>query len=140
MVEVDVKIRFQGNLKEELKVLDEACKGDRPDPFGHLKYWKCMIALKPYILENEIRRSDVKEIAKKIGFSEDQVVRSLDRFVDKGVLIKNGRKFYSVWKLNYECFPIINFVCVKKNLAHIVRHYLATDPAQNITSQHIMQE
>lgn len=140
MIEVSVEVCFKGSLKEELQALDEACKGDRPDPFGHLKYWKCMLALKPYIIEGEIKRGDVKEIAKKIKFSEDQIVRSLDRFTQKGILIKSGGKFYSVWKLNRERFPTLSFLCVEKKLTHIVRHYLTLGLPQTSACQHITQE
>jgi hypothetical protein len=123
-IDISIEICFEGKIREELEDLDEACEGDRLDTFGHLKYWKCMIKLKPFILEGEIKRSDVKEIAKKIGFSEDQVVRSLDRFVNKGILIKSGSKFHHTWKLNKERLPILYFLCFKKKLTHIVRYYL----------------
>jgi len=139
-VEVCVEILFQGSLKNELQALIESCKGEHPDPFGHLKYWKCMLALIPYVVEGEVKRGYVKDIAKQIGFSEDQVVRSLDRFVDKEVLVKGGIGSYSVWKLDDKRFPIICFLCVKKRLTHIVRHYLALSVTQAEPVLHNIQE
>jgi predicted HTH transcriptional regulator len=139
LFEERTEITFLGDIRKEFKILIEAAKGDRPDRFGHLKYWKCMLELIPYIIEGEVKTEDLKYIAKEIGFSEDQVRRSLDRFVEKGVLEKTGSKFYHVWKLNSKSFPVIYSLCVRKKLVHIVRHYPALDTIQDVICQNIVQ-
>ena len=56
---VETTIRFSGSLSSETDFLIQACKGDHPDRFGHLNYWKCMLALMPFILKNEINMANV---------------------------------------------------------------------------------
>ena len=119
---VSIEFLFNSDIANEMKTIICACKGDRQDRFEHVKFWKCMLELIPYIIRMvEIKRSDVKSIAKQIRFSEDQIVRSLDRFAAKNVLIKNSSRFNSVWKLNTEIFPVLYFLSKQKKLEHIVR-------------------
>jgi hypothetical protein len=128
----EVVITFSQNLQTEIKFLIETCKGDHPDRFGRLNYWKCMLALIPFILERDIPMSNANEIAIKIGFSKDQVVRSLDRFVEKSVLVKEGCASYSLWKLSEDRFPTVYLLCRKRKLTHIVRHHLALNAIQTL--------
>ena len=123
---VEVIVDFQGNLRNEIELLINACKGDKKDRFGHIKYWKCMLALIPFLLEKDITMSDVNEtISQKISFSKDQIVRSLNRFADKKILIRIGKGPHSRWKLNKALFPTLFFLCRTRKLTHIVRHHLA---------------
>lgn len=129
---IEVVLTFSGGIVAEFNLLIHTCRGDNPDRFGRLNYWKCMLALIPFILEEDIPMSNVNEIAKKIGFSKDQVVRSLDRFVDKDILVKEGHGSYSRWELNEELIPTIYFLCRKRKLTHIVRHHLARNAIQTL--------
>ena len=123
---VEIDIGFESNLINEIRLLINACKGDKKDRFGHIKYWKCMLALVPFILEKDITMMDINEtISQKISFSKDQIVRSLDRFADKKVLIRIGKGPYSRWKLNKALFPTLFFLCRTRKLTHIVRRQLA---------------
>jgi len=123
---VEIVIGFESNLINEIRLLINACKGDKKDRFGHIKYWKCMLALIPFILEKDITMMDINEtISQKISFSKDQIVRSLDRFADKKVLIRIGKGPYSRWKLNKALFPTLFFLCRTRKLTHIVRRQLA---------------
>jgi len=123
---VEIVIGFESNLINEIRLLINACKGDKKDRFGHIKYWKCMLALIPFILEKDITMTDVNEtISQKISFSKDQIVRSLNRFADRKVLIRIGKGPYSRWKLNKALFPTLFFLCRTRKLTHIVRRQLA---------------
>ena len=123
---VEIDIGFESNLINEIRLLINACKGDKKDRFGHIKYWKCMLALIPFILEKDITMTDVNEtISQKISFSKDQIVRSLNRFADRKVLIRIGKGPYSRWKLNKALFPTLFFLCRTRKLTHIVRRQLA---------------
>ena len=124
-VMIEVALTLSAGIVDEFQLLVNACKGDKRDRFGHIKYWKCMLALIPFILRKDIAKSDTNVIAKKIGFSRSQVDRSLDKFVDKGILIKQGSGSYSLYKLNRESIPAIYFFCRKKMLTHIVRYDLS---------------
>ena len=130
---IEVTLNFQTSLSVEIASLLEASKGDNPDRFGHIKYWKCMLALIPVLLKKDVSMSDINVIAKEIGFSRDQVVRSLNRFVRKNVLIKSGSGSYTTWKLNKEVFPTLYFLCREKKLTHIVRHWLTLNAVENIS-------
>ena len=123
---VEIVIGFESNLINEIRLLINACKGDKKDRFGHIKYWKCMLALIPFILKKDITMMDINEtISQRISFSKDQIVRSLNRFADKKVLIRIGKGPYSRWKLNKALFPTLFFLCRTRRLTHIVRRQLA---------------
>ena len=123
---VEIVIGFESNLINEIRLLINACKGDKKDRFGHIKYWKCMLALIPFILEKDITMMDINEtISQRISFSKDQIVRSLNRFADRKVLIRIGKGPYSRWKLNKALFPTLFFLCRTRKLTHIVRRQLA---------------
>lgn len=130
---VEVVISFHGSLETEIASLIQACRGDHPDRFGRLNYWKCMLVLIPFILTEDILMANVNEIAKTIVFSKDQVVRSLNRFVLKDILIKSGSGSYTFWKLNDKSFPLLYFICRKKSLTHIMRHWLTYNAIENIS-------
>jgi hypothetical protein len=126
-----IEVLFNSDIANEMQTIIYACKGDRKDRFEHVKFWKCMLELIPYIIRMiEIKRSDVKSIAKEIKFSEDQVVRSLDRFAAKNVLVKDFSRFNSVWKLNSELFPVLYFFSKQKKLEHIMRLPLISNESQ----------
>jgi hypothetical protein len=132
-VTVSVELLFDGDIVNEIETVIEACKGDRRDRFGHLRFWKCMISLIPFIMYRwEITRSDVKTLASEIGFSEDQIVRSLDRFVEKGILVKDSSKFNSIWRVKQATLPFLYFLCKKKRVEHIVRRSLTFNEEETI--------
>ena len=125
-ITIEFTISFSEGLIHEIQALIDSCKGDKRDRFGHIKYWKCMLALIPFILEKDITMTDVNEtISQKISFSKDQIVRSLNRFADRKVLIRIGKGPYSRWKLNKALFPTLFFLCRTRKLTHIVRRQLA---------------
>lgn len=125
-VTIEFAISISGGIINEIQSLINSCKGDKKDRFGHIKYWKCMLALIPFILEKDVTMMDINDtISQKISFSKDQIVRSLDRFVEKKVLIRVGKGPYSTWKLNVHLFPTLFFLCRQRKLTHIVRRSLA---------------
>jgi 5'(3')-deoxyribonucleotidase len=128
---VIVETTFNCDIANEMKIMLDACEGDKKDRFGHIKYWKCMLKLIPHIISMvEIKRSDVKSLTKQINFSEDQIIRSLDRFVLKNVLVKHSSRFNSVWKLNSELFLVLYFFSKQKKLEHIARLPLIINETQ----------
>jgi len=109
LIEIQISLKAL-DINREITLLIKACKGDKRDRFGHINYWKCMLELIPYILGKDIRGEDINIIAKEIKFSRDQVRRSLERFVKKGVLIKEYDKFGYIYRLNRRNFPIISLL------------------------------
>jgi hypothetical protein len=135
---IEVEVTISEGLADELGLLIHACKGDNPDRFGRLNYWKCMLTLIPSLLKDEITLANVIEISRNIGFSKDQVIRSLNRFVEKGILIRTGRGSYSVWKLEEKRIPALYFLCRRKKLTHIVRHWLTYNAVEDISYSQVI--
>lgn len=125
IIEVSVGVILNADVRAELTTLVEACKGDKRDRFGHIKYWKGMLALIPIIISQEVRSNDMSKISEQTGFSPDQIRRSLDRFVDKGVLVKEGLGHSYTWKLNQERFPALSLLSKKRLPPRMVPYYSA---------------
>ena len=123
IIEVGISLALHADIGAEIKALIEACRGDKRDRFGHIKYWKSMLALIPVVVGREVKSRDISEISRQIGFNPDQVRRSLDRFVDRGVLIKEGTPHSYTWKLNSKRFPLISFLSKKELPTRIVRYF-----------------